>query len=207
MATNRSLSRRILGTTLLHYALAAAAVVTALLVSNALSPWAGERVAYVLLLPAVAFSAWYCGIGPSILAIALALGNALYGVIPPVYAFRLLVPADLVPLLAFLFSSVVIVALGEVRRRHNEQLRKEQGELEGRVQERTADLDTANQNLRKLSARLLQLQDEERRRIARELHDSVGQMLAALEHELVRRTRRHRATGQNCQRTWPTAKI
>jgi signal transduction histidine kinase len=31
-----------------------------------------------------------------------------------------------------------------------------------------------------LSARLLQLQDDERRRIARELHDSVGQMLAAL---------------------------
>jgi signal transduction histidine kinase len=34
--------------------------------------------------------------------------------------------------------------------------------------------------LRELSARLLQLQDDERRRIARELHDSVGQMLAAL---------------------------
>ena len=31
-----------------------------------------------------------------------------------------------------------------------------------------------------LSARLLQLQDEERRRVARELHDGVGQLLAAL---------------------------
>jgi PAS domain S-box-containing protein len=31
-----------------------------------------------------------------------------------------------------------------------------------------------------LSARLLQLQDDERRRIARELHDSVGQLLAAM---------------------------
>jgi signal transduction histidine kinase len=59
-------------------------------------------------------------------------------------------------------------------------LRNEQGELEKRVQERTSDLDTANQNLRELSARLLQLQDDERRRIARELHDSVGQMLVAL---------------------------
>ncbi len=36
------------------------------------------------------------------------------------------------------------------------------------------------ENLRQLSAQLLQLQDEERRRIARELHDSTGQMLAAL---------------------------
>jgi PAS domain S-box-containing protein len=33
---------------------------------------------------------------------------------------------------------------------------------------------------RELSARLLQMQDEERRRIARELHDSAGQMTAAL---------------------------
>jgi PAS domain S-box-containing protein len=38
----------------------------------------------------------------------------------------------------------------------------------------------AEENLRELSARLLKLQDEERRRIARELHDSSGQMLSAL---------------------------
>ena len=52
--------------------------------------------------------------------------------------------------------------------------------LEIRVNERTAELKTANEGLRELSGRILQLQDDERRRIARELHDSVGQLLAAI---------------------------
>jgi len=38
----------------------------------------------------------------------------------------------------------------------------------------------AEAELHKLSAQLLRLQDEERRKIARELHDSVGQLLAAI---------------------------
>jgi PAS domain S-box-containing protein len=53
-------------------------------------------------------------------------------------------------------------------------------QLEKRVRERTAELKTANRDLRELSARLLKVQDDERRRLARELHDSVGQILAAL---------------------------
>jgi PAS domain S-box-containing protein len=52
--------------------------------------------------------------------------------------------------------------------------------LEQRVQVRTQELERSNTSLRQLSARLLQTQDEERRRIARELHDSIGQLLAAL---------------------------
>lgn len=56
--------------------------------------------------------------------------------------------------------------------------------LEVRVHERTAELRIANQGLRQLSGRLMQLQDEERRRIARELHDSVGQLLAAISMNL-----------------------
>jgi signal transduction histidine kinase len=52
--------------------------------------------------------------------------------------------------------------------------------LEVRVAERTAELKAANEGLRELSGRILQLQDDERRRIARELHDTVGQLLAAI---------------------------
>jgi signal transduction histidine kinase len=163
-----------------RYVLALAAVAAAFLVNSALHPLVGDRVGYVLLFPAVAFSAWYCGIGPSIVAILLALLGTTYGFIPPIQPSRLFTLTEIVRALVFVICSAAIIAMGESRRRENERLRTEQGELEKRVRDRTADLDTANGNLRELSARLLQLQDDERRRIARELHDSVGQTLAAL---------------------------
>ena len=53
-------------------------------------------------------------------------------------------------------------------------------DLEKRVMERTAELHTATDSLRDLSARLLRMRDDEQRRLARELHDSVGQLLAAI---------------------------
>jgi PAS domain S-box-containing protein len=56
--------------------------------------------------------------------------------------------------------------------------------LESRVSERTEELERAYQSLRVLSARMMQMQDEDRRRIARDLHDSAGQLLAALGMEL-----------------------
>lgn len=56
-------------------------------------------------------------------------------------------------------------------------LRESRSLLESLVEERTAEL-------RKLSAELLHSQDEERRRIARELHDSFGQYLASMKINL-----------------------
>ena len=52
--------------------------------------------------------------------------------------------------------------------------------LEQQVLGRTEELEHRTGQLRDLSRRLLQIQDSERRRIARELHDSAGQVLAAL---------------------------
>ena len=185
MGTNSfSLSARIHESTSLRYVLATALALIALLLGTALRGLAGESAVFVVLLPAIAFSAWYCGIGPSILAILIALAGALYGPLTTLHAFRVPSVAQAVLLLTFLCCSVVVLALAESRRHQNETLLRAQGELESCVRERTADLDAANQNLRNLSARLLQLQDDERRRIARELHDSVGQLLAALSMNL-----------------------
>jgi two-component system NarL family sensor kinase len=73
-------------------------------------------------------------------------------------------------------------------------LRKAQDDLEQRVQERTCELEKSltafreevgvrrmtEERLRALSLTVLRLQDEERRRVARDLHDTVGQTLTAL---------------------------
>ena len=78
--------------------------------------------------------------------------------------------------------------------RAEEALRKAQGDLERQVQERTRELENTlsafreevsvhrktEEKLRELSLSVLRIQDEERRRVARDLHDTVGQTLTAL---------------------------
>ena len=80
------------------------------------------------------------------------------------------------------------------RQRAEDDLRKAHDDLEVRVLHRTEELSKAldrlqseisvrqqaESDLRQLSTRLMTLQDEERRRIARDLHDTVGQTLAAV---------------------------
>jgi len=74
--------------------------------------------------------------------------------------------------------------IARLQKQSEVQLRATQAELEQKVQERTRELSVASQELRELSARILQAQDQERRRLARELHDGVGQLLAAASMEV-----------------------
>jgi CheY-like chemotaxis protein len=52
---------------------------------------------------------------------------------------------------------------------------------------KTRQMEMLNRELRLLSTRLIATQDEERRRIARDLHDSVGQLVAAISTDPDRR--------------------
>ena len=56
--------------------------------------------------------------------------------------------------------------------------------LEQRVLERTAELATTNEALRHLSTKLLSAQEDERKRIAGELHDTIGSCLNAIKFKV-----------------------
>ncbi|MFZ1009069.1 MAG: DUF4118 domain-containing protein [Candidatus Sulfotelmatobacter sp.] len=171
-----------------RYALAVLSAILALLLRRLAAPLLGENNPYHTVWAAVVFSAWYCGLGPSVVTAMLSAVGVWYWFLPPTNSFTLGDPKSAISgMVAFLVFSGLIIALGEANRRSlskskwaEEQLRQAHDELEQKVQERTEELNTANENLRELSGRLQQLRDDERRRIARELHDSVGQLLAAL---------------------------
>jgi two-component system, NarL family, sensor kinase len=91
-------------------------------------------------------------------------------------------------------SIAAITSEASERKRAEAALQRTHDELENRVAERTRQLTLtlnrlerevverkrAEEQLRQLSVRLMTLQDEERRHIARDLHDTTGQTLAAM---------------------------
>jgi len=185
MGSGTSLSARISRSTALQYLFAFAALLVSAAICVGLCTFVPKGAfVYLVLFSAVAFSAWNCGVIPSGVVTLLAAIGAAYGYQPKLHPFPPLSRTDELDLFIFLSSAALVIVMGELRRRQNASLWRAQDELEVRIQERTSDLDAVNRNLRELSARLMQLQDEERRRIARELHDSVGQTLAALSMNL-----------------------
>jgi signal transduction histidine kinase len=91
-------------------------------------------------------------------------------------------------------SIAAMISEASERKRAEAALQRTHDELENRVAERTGQLTLtlsslerevmerkrAEEQLRQLSVRLMTLQDEERRHIARDLHDTTGQTLAAM---------------------------
>ena len=70
------------------------------------------------------------------------------------------------------------------RKRAEDALHQSRNELEARVAERTHALETALQQLRELAAWSEAVREEERTRIAREVHDELGSLLVALKMDV-----------------------
>jgi PAS domain S-box-containing protein len=120
----------------------------------------------------------------------------------------------------FLQAVAHILAEAIERKRVEEALREARDELERRVQDRTTELSQtleilqeqiverqqgeeqlrrSQAQLRALSTRLLSIQEEERRRLAREIHDELGQSLTVLKIDLAW-VRQHLTTQQEVLR-------
>ena len=69
-------------------------------------------------------------------------------------------------------------------RQRTSELQQMTDTLEQRVRERTAQLAKANDALRQLSVRLLSAQEDERKRIAAEIHDTLGACLSAIKFKV-----------------------
>ena len=131
----------------------------------------------------------------SAIGFPIVLGRSVYGVMT-FFSREVREPDDtLLQLMVTLGSQI-----GEFiqRQRAEAGLRLAHAELEARIAHRTGQLSETNRalqaeiaernqaedSLRRLSTRLLRIQDEERQRLARELHDSTAQSLAALSMNL-----------------------
>jgi len=129
------------------YVLAALAVVAALFLRRLLDPLLAGPDPYQTIWLAMVFSAWYCGIGPSIVAALMAVFGIWYWFLPPYHSFALKGQADIFGVLTFLAFCAVMIGLGEGTRRiilkheqSEEELRKAQEELESRIATRTEEL-------------------------------------------------------------------
>jgi PAS domain S-box-containing protein len=262
-----------------RYPLAILATLGALGLQYALIPLFGHQNLYHTLWIAVAFSSWYCGLGPSIAATVLGTLGIWFYFVPPIHSFTIGDRSQAFGMIGFLIFASAIIALGESNRRGvaarsrlaaivassddaivSKDLNgvitswnagaqrifgytaeeaigrhislivpRDRGQEEATILERlrrgervdhfetvrvrkggtTVDVSLTISPVRdsggrvigaskvarditerkrfdvavkesELSARLLQLQDEERRRLARELHDGLGQHLAAM---------------------------
>lgn len=124
----------------LRYGLAVSTVAAALVATQLLRPDALVSPVFFL---AIILSAWFGGIGPSLVAAVLATLAIGYFFLHP-QGLRL---ADFPHLIVFFVSALRVSSWNATRKRAQNLLQQARDELEIKVQERTADLRHSNEQL------------------------------------------------------------
>src|ERR1700751_1722572 len=147
-----------------RYALALGATAVAPPCRVAFDSIIGDYAPFLIIFPAVIFSAWYCGLGPSIASVVIASLGEMHLLFEPHSTLAISRSAELVGVAVYLGTAVFIVVLAENNRRSIAEASAVHEALEGAVKERTRELEAKNAALiqqtdvvRELSGRLLQM--------------------------------------------------
>ncbi|HWF39840.1 MAG TPA: DUF4118 domain-containing protein [Candidatus Acidoferrales bacterium] len=178
---------------LVSYALAILVTALSLAVRGAFDPVLGSYAPYLTIFPAVIFSAWCCGFWPSVLSALLAFIGETIWFIEPRGSIAISSPEVAIGGFVYLVAAFFIIWFAESSRRAMTEARALHQQLDDLVKERTSELEKRNAELveqaervRALSSQLLNMRDEERRNIARELHDGVGQLAVVMKMNLAK---------------------
>src|SRR6266498_823943 len=129
----------------LRYGLAVLSVAAALAITQLLRTYF-EPTPNSLFFCAIVVSSWFGGLGPGLLSGIFSVGVIDYYFISPRYILAVN-PEDVPRLAVFLISATAISWLSGGQKRAKESLRQARDELDTKVQERTAELRRANEEL------------------------------------------------------------
>src|SRR5438270_7435294 len=111
---------------------------------------------------AILVSTWFGGRGPGLFAVLLSTLSINFFILEPRFSF-LFGFRDLLHLAVFLFCALVISSWSSARRRAEDALEHARDELEKKVQERTAELSSSNEQLRRQITERKEAEEELRR--------------------------------------------
>ena len=156
----------------------------------------------------VMLSSWYGGLGPGVFAALLSVVALDYYFIPPLYALGISLE-EAPDMIVFVATALFISWLSGDEKRAKESLRQARDVLDAKVQERTAELKRANEQLhseiaeREVAEEGLMRAQAEIARIARIM--TMGELAASIAHELNQPLGSIVMTGDACLR-WLAAK-
>ena len=163
--------------TVWRYGLAVISVAAALVITRSLEQYTDIT---PLFYAAIVISAWFGGMGPGLLAVALATMAIDYYLVPPLYTLRL-GPKPFSFLVVFGFLAILTSWMSTKRRQAEEALRQARDELDMRVQERTKELRQANETLKE-RGETLQTVQAELAHVTRVM--TLGELTASIAHEV-----------------------
>src|SRR6266478_6548237 len=114
MGSLAAISARISSNAAARYIVALVAAVLAVAARWSLGAVLGDYLPYVTLYPAIAFGAWFCGVGPSVLLTVVGIVGARYFIIVPRYSLSIPDVPQGVGLLVFCACAEVTLYLGKL---------------------------------------------------------------------------------------------